>query len=91
MTDQGPHQFLSGAKPGDKLVVAGLDGGRRANMRLRSLGISKGDQIEVVNRFGGQIVVAGLHARLVIGHGFAGKIIVRPLQKDKNCLTITES
>lgn len=70
-------KFLASAKPGSMLVVTGLDGGRKAAMRLRSMGINVGDRVEIVNCFGGQIVIAVDYTRLVIGQGLAKKIRVR--------------
>ena len=75
--DLDDFKFLASAKPGAKLVVTGIDGGRNAGMRLRSMGIKTGDMIEVVNSFGGQIVVAVDYTRFVIGKGLAKKIRVR--------------
>lgn len=68
---------LGTAKPGARIVVESIDGGRQAVMRLRAMGIKIGDTIEVVNSFGGQVVVAVDYTRLVIGKGLAGKIRVR--------------
>lgn len=75
--DSDEFKFLVSAKPGSKLVVTGIDGGRKAGMRLRSMGINVGDRVEIVNCFGGQIVIAVDYTRLVIGQGIAKKIRVR--------------
>lgn len=72
--------FLVSAKPGVKLVVTGISGGRKAGMRLRCMGIKTGDIIEVVNCFGGQIVIGIDYTRLVIGKGLAKKIRVRNVE-----------
>ena len=74
---QVQKESLACAKPGAKLVISGIDGGRNVNMRLRSMGLKPGDNVEVVNSFGGQIVIAVDYTRLVIGKGLANKIKVQ--------------
>ncbi len=76
MMVQAQKECLACAKPGAKLVISGIDGGRNVSVRLRSMGLKLGENIEVVNSFGGQIVIAVDYTRLVIGKGLANKIKV---------------
>ena len=69
---------LDKAKPGESLVITGLNGGKKAQMRLTSMGLRTGDHIEVVStQPGGQLVIAVGESRFVIGQGFSHKIQVR--------------
>ncbi|MEJ2662274.1 MAG: transcriptional repressor [Desulfobacteraceae bacterium] len=68
---------LDNAKRGERLVVKGFSGGARSRMRLLSMGLRIGDQIEIIsNVSGGQMVIAVDFKRLVIGRGLAQKIQV---------------
>ncbi len=74
---QAQKECLACAKPGAKLVISGIDGGRNVNMRLRTMGLKPGDNVEVVNSFGGQIVIAVDYTRLILGKGLANKMKVQ--------------
>lgn len=76
ITAQHPKKSLASARPGEKLLISAIDGGRNAGMRLRSMGLKIGDTIEVVNSIGGQTVIAVDYTRLVIGRGLSNKIKV---------------
>ncbi len=68
---------LTLAKPGERLVVRETRGGAGAKMRLLTMGLRKGDRIEVISNSGqGQIAVAADLKRYVLGRGLAEKIIV---------------
>lgn len=57
-----------------------LEAGRQMQLRISSMGLKIGDEIEVMsNGFGGQVVVASGDSRLVIGSGMAQKIWVEPV------------
>jgi Fur family ferric uptake transcriptional regulator len=72
---------LTMAKAGEKLVLKDFSGGASARMRLLSMGLRIGDQIEVIsNNSQGQIAVALEFKRYVLGHGLAQKIMVEPLK-----------
>lgn len=67
------------AKPGEKLVIRELGGGAGSRMRLLTMGLRIGDEIEVITNMNqGQVVVAADFKRLVLGRGLAQKIIVEP-------------
>lgn len=80
---------LAGAKPGEKFVIIGLAGGRKAQMRLASMGLRVGDHIEVVStQPGGQLVIAVGESRFVIGQGLSMKIRVRGVREEEKEATI---
>jgi Fur family transcriptional regulator, ferric uptake regulator len=72
---------LVAAKPGERLVIKELSGGAGAKMRLLTMGLRVGDNIEVINNNQqGQMVVAVDLKRFVVGRGLAEKIMVEPIQ-----------
>ncbi len=69
---------LVAAKQGERLVIKDFTGGAGARIRLLTMGLRFGDEIEVVtNNSRGQLVIAIDYKRFVIGRGFAEKIIVQ--------------
>jgi Fur family ferric uptake transcriptional regulator len=72
--------LLHKAKPGERLKVKQLEAGRQMQLRISSMGLKIGDEIEVLsNGFGGQVVIGSGDTRLVIGSGMAQKIWVEPV------------
>jgi len=70
---------LTLAKPGERLVIMEINGGASAKMRLLTMGLRKGDKIEVITNNGqGQLAVAVDLKRYVLGRGLAEKITVEP-------------
>ncbi|MDM8543745.1 transcriptional repressor [Desulfococcaceae bacterium HSG9] len=65
------------AKQGERLSIHSLSGGRRARMRLTSMGLRVGDSVEIVANNNGQLVVALDCKRYVLGKGLAQKIMVQ--------------
>jgi Fur family transcriptional regulator, ferric uptake regulator len=66
---------LDNARQGERLVIKGFTGGATSRVRLLSMGLRIGDQIEIISNIGGgQMVVAADYKRLVIGRGLAQKI-----------------
>jgi Fur family transcriptional regulator, ferric uptake regulator len=73
------HIPLVLAKQGERVVVEDFIGGNKARLRLESMGIRIGDEIEVITNYGqGQLVIAVGFQRYVLGQGMAQKIIVHP-------------
>jgi len=72
------------AKPGERLVLRDFNGGPNARMRLLSMGLRLGDEIEVIsNNHRGQMAIAADYKRYVLGRGFAQKILVEPVKHEK--------
>ncbi len=70
------------AKPGERLVLKDFHGGVSARMRLLSMGLRLGDEIEVLsNSNRGQMAIAADYKRYVLGQGLAQKILVQPLER----------
>jgi Fur family ferric uptake transcriptional regulator len=68
---------LAVAKPGERLVIRETRGGTGAKMRLLTMGLRKGDRIEVITNNGyGQLAIAADLKRYVLGRGLAEKIMV---------------
>jgi Fur family ferric uptake transcriptional regulator len=69
------------AKPGERLVLKEFSGGVSARMRLLSMGLRLGDEIEVItNNSQGQLAIAADYKRYVLGRGLAQKILVEPIK-----------
>jgi Fur family ferric uptake transcriptional regulator len=68
---------LSLAKPGEHLIIKEIHGGTGAKMRLLTMGLRTGDNIEVItNNSQGQLAIAADLKRYVLGRGLAQKIMV---------------
>jgi Fur family ferric uptake transcriptional regulator len=69
---------LDMAKPGERLAVIDISGGANARMRLLTMGLKKGDEVEVITNNGqGQVVIAADYQRYALGRGLAQKIMVQ--------------
>ena len=76
---------LAAAKKGEKLIVRQFTGGAKSRMRLMSMGLRVGDQIEVISNLNqGQLVIALDFKRLVLGRGLANKITVQAMETKKD-------
>jgi len=72
------------AKPGERLVLKDFYGGVGARMRLLTMGLRLGDEIEVLsNNSQGQMAIAADYKRYVLGRGLAQKILVEPIKHEK--------
>ena len=70
---------LGMARQGERMIIKDFAGGSSARMRLLTMGLKLGDEIEVVtNHNRGQMVIALDCNRYVIGRGLAQKILVEP-------------
>ena len=68
---------LMAARQGERVIIKDLVGGNKARMRLLSMGLRVGDELEVITNNGqGQLVVAVDFQRYVLGRGMSQKIIV---------------
>jgi len=69
---------LSAARPGQELVLVGVEGGRGLRQRLAEMGLLEGCRLTVLSAGRGPMVVEVRGSRLVLGHGTVGRIRVRP-------------
>jgi len=75
------HMPLVAAKQGERIKIQEFLGGTRARVRLMSMGLRIGDEIDVLtNTSNGQMVIAADLKRLVLGRGLAQKILVTPIK-----------
>lgn len=73
------------AKQGERLIIQDFTGGAGARMRLLTMGLRVGDEIEVVtNLHKGQLVIAAGGNRFVLGRGLAQKIQVQSVTTPKS-------
>jgi Fur family ferric uptake transcriptional regulator len=76
---------LAAAKPGEKVVIREISGGRTRRARLASMGLRPGDIIEIIANSGqGRIILGHRHTRLAIGRGVAQVIMVALDQEDQD-------
>ena len=65
------------ARQGERVIIKDLVGGSKARLRLLSMGLRIGDELEIITNNGqGQLVVAVDFQRYVLGRGMSQKIIV---------------
>jgi len=70
---------LVAAKQGERLVIYDFTGGTTSRVRLMTMALRIGDEIEVVTNLGqGQLVIAVAGNRYLLGRGLAEKVLVKP-------------
>jgi Fur family ferric uptake transcriptional regulator len=70
---------LAYAQEGERGIVEEFMGRSGAQLRLATLGLKRGDQVEVITNSGqGQLIVAVNATRIAMGRGLAKKILVKP-------------
>lgn len=67
---------LAMAAVGEPVRILAVGGGRGLARRMADLGLAVGAEVRVVQRLGGQVVVARDGARIALGGGMAMKILV---------------
>ena len=68
---------LAMAKSGERVIIKGIMGGSHARSRLASMGLRRGDLLEVISNNGlGRLIVGHGATRLAMGRGIAQKIMV---------------
>jgi Fur family ferric uptake transcriptional regulator len=72
---------LTAAKSGEQMVIKSFSGGTGARVRLSTMGLRLGDEVEVVtNQGSGQVVVSADGKRYALGRGLAKKVLVEPIK-----------
>jgi len=75
---------LTIAKPGENVVIKDIMGGSQARSRLASMGLRRGDLLEIINNNGlGRLIVGHQAMRLAMGRGIAQKIMVSLAPPDR--------
>lgn len=68
------------AKQGEKVIIKAINSGTSGRIRLLTMGLRIGDEIEVLTNMNrGQVVIVSDFKRLIIGRGFSKKIMVSPI------------
>lgn len=86
LKQQVPLMPLSAARQGERVIIKKIRGGAKARLRLLSMGLRTGDQLNILTNNGhGQLAVAAEFTRYVLGRGMAQKVLVEPcLDPGKN-------
>lgn len=75
---------LERTKKGERVVIKAFAGGTAGRLRLLSMGLRIGDEIEIITNVShGQLVIAADFKRLVLGRGMAQKILVSLASEEK--------
>ncbi len=77
----GSTQPLSELPPGRRARVLLLRGGREFQHRIISMGLPVGTEVEILqgDADGGAVAIRAGETRLMLGHGMAARVLVRPL------------
>ncbi len=75
---QGRSLPLTMVSPGERVKIIDFNGGTQLRKRLSDMGISIGQEVEVLNR-GGPLIVSVKGSRVALGKGLAQKVMVCPL------------
>jgi ferrous iron transport protein A len=67
---------LSTVEEGETVRITGIEGGRIVKIRLREMGLSPGNTIEVIQNSGGPVIIQNGESRLALGRGVSSKITV---------------
>ena len=83
-----PLMSLVMAKPGERVLIREMVGGKTARTRMADMGLRLGDHIEIINNSGeGRLILARGCTRLAIGRGIAQKVMVSLAheERDETC------
>lgn len=69
-------QMLSSVPVGKKVRLISIQGGRKLTRRLIALGITQGNELEVLHHRGGGVVVGKDGNRVALGAGVADKLVI---------------
>lgn len=78
-----PLMPLAMAKPGERVVIREMAGGKTARSRMADMGLRLDDHVEIINNSGeGRLILGHDCTRLAIGRGIAQKIMVSLAHKE---------
>jgi len=84
LAERRPLMTLGMAKPGERIIIKEMIGGRSARARLTSMGFRSGDTLEIINNDGqGRLIVGFGNTRMAMGRGMAQKILVSLAPQDQ--------
>lgn len=67
---------LSNVRVGRRVKLVSINGGRQLKHRLRALGLSVGDEFDVLHHRGGGVVVGKNGNRVALGGSIAEKLMI---------------
>lgn len=70
---------LTQARPGQRVRVCAIAAGQELRARLCAMGLMQGMTTEVIAVSNGPVILDVMGSRLVLGHGMASKVQVKPL------------
>lgn len=73
------QQTLSQVTPGHRVQLIAIQGDRVLTRRLLALGLSVGNEVEVLHRRNGDVVVGRGGNRLALGHDIADRLVIKEL------------
>ncbi len=73
------QQTLSQVSPGHRVRLVSIEGDRLLTRRLLALGLSVGNEMEVLHRRKGDVVVGRGGNRLALGHDIADRLVIQEL------------
>ena len=81
-TQPGPQPVmpLALARPGETVELVNLRGGRGLQHRLAEMGLGLGTQLAIESCGRGPCIIRVKGSRLVLGHGMAAGVFVRPVK-----------
>ena len=83
LAQRRPLMPLAMAKPGEKIIIKEIVGGRTARARLASMGFRPGDPLEIISNDGwGRLIIGFGNTRMAMGRGMAQKIMVTLAPQD---------
>lgn len=84
LAERRPLMTLGMAKPGERIIIKEMIGGRSARARLTSMGFRQGDPLEIISNDGqGRLIVGFGNTRMAMGRGMAQKILVSLAPQDQ--------
>mgnify|MGYP001150329353 CR=1 FL=1 len=79
-----PLMPLAMAKPGERVVIREMAGGKTAKSRMADMGLRLDDHVEIISNSGeGRLILGHDCTRLAIGRGIAQKIMVSLSHKEQ--------
>ncbi|WP_456372685.1 FeoA domain-containing protein [Thiolapillus sp.] len=73
------QQTLSTVSPGHRVRLVSIDGDRLLTRRLLALGLSVGNEMEVLHHRKGDVVVGRGGNRLALGHDIADRLVIQEI------------
>ncbi|CAK0771667.1 ferrous iron transport protein A [Gammaproteobacteria bacterium] len=70
------HKPLMAHRPGERVRIARIEGGRMMQRRLQAMGLQIGTEVSVMHHPGHGMVVACHQTRLALGRGIAERLFV---------------